>query len=72
VLGLDAINPHFSAVTPAVWERASELGIACNVWTVNEPAEMTRLFDAEVASLITDAPDLALAVRAERGFATGQ
>jgi glycerophosphoryl diester phosphodiesterase len=64
------------ALHPDVWSlpgtRAPELvddarrrGLDVNVWTVNEAAEMRRLVDAGVDAIITDVPDLALAVSRE-------
>jgi glycerophosphoryl diester phosphodiesterase len=38
------------------------------VWTVNDPKEMARMLDYGVDSLITDRPDLARKVMAERGL----
>jgi len=44
-------------------ERAVEecrlLGLGIAAWTVNDPAEMTRLADLGIDILITDRPDLA-------------
>jgi glycerophosphoryl diester phosphodiesterase len=37
-------------------------------WTVNQPADMARLVDWGVDGLITDYPDRARAVLAERGI----
>lgn len=39
--------------------RASELGLAVNVWTVNDEENIRRLGDAGVDGIITDVPDLA-------------
>jgi glycerophosphoryl diester phosphodiesterase len=44
---------------PAIVERADELGLAVNVWTVNEETEMRRLAVAGVDGIITDVPDVA-------------
>ena len=38
-------------------------GCAVQVWTVNEEADMTRLFDWGVDGIITDRPDIAVRVR---------
>jgi glycerophosphoryl diester phosphodiesterase len=42
-----------------VVERAAELGLALNVWTVNEPPEIGRLAALGVDAVITDVPDVA-------------
>jgi glycerophosphoryl diester phosphodiesterase len=47
-------------VTPAVVAAAQARGVAVQVWTVNERAEMDRLFAMGVDGLITDRPDRAL------------
>jgi glycerophosphoryl diester phosphodiesterase len=44
-------------------------GCAVQVWTVNEEADMTRLFDWGVDGIITDRPDVAVRVR-DRWVAT--
>jgi glycerophosphoryl diester phosphodiesterase len=42
--------------------RAHELGLRVNAWTVNEPDEMRRLVDAGVDGIVTDVPDVAVAL----------
>ena len=42
--------------------RAHELGMAVNVWTVNDEDELRRLAAAAVDAVITDVPDLAVEV----------
>jgi glycerophosphoryl diester phosphodiesterase len=59
-LGFDAVNPHFSMVTRENRALARELGLSVNVWTVNEANDLTSMADLDVASVITDEPDLAL------------
>lgn len=44
-------------------ERLHAAGVPVQVWTVNEEADMRRLLDWGVDGLITDRPDLAVAVR---------
>ncbi len=58
-----ALHPSVMMVAGEVAEvtasRAHELGLAVNVWTVNEDAEMQRLASAGVDGIITDVPDTA-------------
>jgi glycerophosphoryl diester phosphodiesterase len=44
---------------PPILRSADELGLAVNVWTVNEETEMRRLAAAGVDGIITDVPDVA-------------
>jgi glycerophosphoryl diester phosphodiesterase len=50
-------------VTRRFVERLNAVGVPVQVWTVNEAADMVRLFEWGVAGLITDRPDVAVAVR---------
>jgi glycerophosphoryl diester phosphodiesterase len=59
-LGFSAVNPHFTMVTRENRELARELGLAINVWTVNQANDLTTMADLDVASVITDDPALAL------------
>ncbi|MCD2442145.1 glycerophosphodiester phosphodiesterase [Agromyces sp. SYSU K20354] len=47
-------------VSPRFIETAHRVGVEVHVWTVNEPADMTRLLDLGVDGLVTDRVDLAL------------
>lgn len=52
--------------TPGFVRAAHRLGLEVQVWTINDPPTMHRLLDAGVDGLITDYPDRARAVIAER------
>ncbi len=62
--GHDALHPDLRSVAGArarsAAARAHDLGLEINVWTVNDPAELTRLAAAGIDALITDVPDVAL------------
>ena len=60
VLGLDAVNPHFTLVTPKTVELATDLALDVNVWTVNEPEDIRAMAAMGVSSIITDQPALAM------------
>ena len=62
VLGLNAVNPHFTTVDAEVVERARDLQLDVNVWTVNAREDLERMAAAGVACVITDEPLLALEV----------
>ena len=62
---VDAIGPVRHLATPALIAQASAAGLSVHTWTVNEPDEIRRFLAAGVASLITDVPDVAIAVRGE-------
>jgi glycerophosphoryl diester phosphodiesterase len=64
--GFAAVNPHFRLVTADACHLASELGLALNVWTVNEPHDLESMMDLAVTSVITDQPARALELRARR------
>lgn len=53
-------------VTPRFTRAAERLGVDVQVWTVNEPEQMHRLLDAGAHALLTDFPDRALEVLAQR------
>jgi glycerophosphoryl diester phosphodiesterase len=54
-------------VTPALIEAAHDRGCEVHVWTIDEPAEMHRLFDLGVDGIMTDRPAVLREVIAERG-----
>ncbi len=53
-------------VTPRFIRDAARSGLPVHVWTVNDPADMDRLLAWGVDGIITDRPDLAIPVFAER------
>ncbi len=58
-------GPEYVDLTAALVAEAHALGMKVRPWTVNDPDDMRRLIDWGVDGLITDRPDLALAVMAE-------
>ena len=61
--GHRAVHPDVRSLpgpaADAVAERAHELGLAVNVWTVDEPSEIRRLAAAGVDGIVTNVPDVA-------------
>lgn len=53
-------------VTRSFVERAHGAGLEVHVWTVNDPADMSRLLDVGVDGLVTDRADLAVPLAAAR------
>jgi glycerophosphoryl diester phosphodiesterase len=54
--------PDFETLTEAAVRDAHRLGLSVLPWTVNRPPDMRRFIDWGVDGLITDRPDLALAL----------
>lgn len=59
-MGLPFAEPGFIA-------RAHRLGLAVDVWTVDDPAEMARLIDLGVDGIMTDSPTVLRSVLAAAG-----
>ena len=57
-----ALHPKSELVDRSLVERARAIGLALHVWTVNDADELQRLAALGVDGLITDVPDVALAV----------
>lgn len=64
--GHEALHPDVRALADAAGAdfvaRAHERGLAVNVWTVNDPAEIARMADLGVDAIVTDVPDVAFQV----------
>ena len=64
--GHGAIHPFYGVLSaetaPAVVDRARELGLAVNTWTVDDEPEIARLAEVGVHAIVTDVPDAALRV----------
>jgi glycerophosphoryl diester phosphodiesterase len=56
--------PDHTRLTRTEVDEAHAVGLSVLPWTVNQPADMRRLIDWGVDALISDRPDLALAVAA--------
>ncbi|EYB68830.1 glycerophosphoryl diester phosphodiesterase [Deinococcus phoenicis] len=56
---------NIEVVTPAFVRAMHARGVAVQVWTVNDPAEMRRLSRMGVDGILTDRPDLLKTVLAE-------
>jgi glycerophosphoryl diester phosphodiesterase len=57
-----ALHPKSELVDRSLVERTRALGLALHAWTVNDADELQRLAALGVDGLITDVPDVALAV----------
>ncbi len=67
-LGVVAYHPGGDIVTEADVAGLRAIGVAVNVWTVNEEADMRQLIDWGVSGLITDFPLLCWGVLREKGL----
>jgi glycerophosphoryl diester phosphodiesterase len=60
---VDAIGPAKELVTAYVMDQATRSGLSVHPWTADDEAEIRRLLGLGVASVTTNAPDLALRIR---------
>jgi glycerophosphoryl diester phosphodiesterase len=58
------LNPDRGSMTAASVRAAAEHGVRLDVWTVDDPDEIAALATAGVDAIITNVPDIALAVLA--------
>ena len=55
-LGIDDVSPYYEGVTDGLVQEAHDLGMKVIPWTVNDAADMERLYDMGVDGIITDRP----------------
>ena len=60
---VDAIGPKKDLVSPALLSQAAAARLSVHPWTVDEAAEIRSLLASGVASITTNAPDVALEIR---------
>lgn len=70
VLQIPTHQGKIPLVTAATVRRAHALGLKVHVWTIDEPAEMERLFELGVDGIMTDRADLLAQVMHRRGYWT--
>jgi glycerophosphoryl diester phosphodiesterase len=61
-------SPYYRDLTEGDLKEAQRLGLQVVVWTVNDPSDMASLIDLGVDGLITDYPDRARDVMAQKGM----
>lgn len=59
-LGAGILAPHFSAAGETLIHHAHAAGLSVSVWTVDDPATMTRLAALGVDAITTNRPDVAI------------
>nr|WP_238338424.1 glycerophosphodiester phosphodiesterase [Pedococcus badiiscoriae] len=65
-------NRRLDLVTPALVDRVHAMGKHVHVWTVDDAAEMHRLFDLGVDGIVSDRIDTLAAVLTDRGVPLGR
>lgn len=64
-LGVQGVCTHHSITTPELLSEAREAGLFVVVWTVDEPGRIRELIRAGVTAIITNRPDVAVAILRE-------
>ncbi len=62
-------SPYFRDLRESDLAEARRIGLPVVVWTVNDPADMASLIELGVDGIITDYPDRARRVMADKGMA---
>ena len=57
LLSAKAIHPSLGIITRDSVQNSHEAGFKVNVWTVNEPGDISRMLDFGVDGIISDFPD---------------
>lgn len=70
VLQIPVRHQGMELATAAKVRRAHALGLKVHIWTIDDPAEMNRLFDLGVDGIMTDRADLLAEVMHQRGYWT--
>ncbi len=60
---VDAIAPRKDLITPTLLAQAATANLSVHPWTIDEAGDIRRLLVAGVASITTNAPDVALEIR---------
>ena len=60
--GVNALNPDYTMLSEETVRDAKAAGLAINVWTVDDPAEMLRMQAMGVDVLMTNDPMKALRI----------
>ena len=60
---VDAIAPRKDLVSPTLLSQAAMVNLSVHPWTVDDDEEIRRLLRTGVASITTNAPDVALEIR---------
>jgi Glycerophosphoryl diester phosphodiesterase len=63
--GASALHPYFRSVDAEIVDAAHGAGLAVNVWTADDPADMKAMAALGVDAIITNRPDLGVELRGE-------
>jgi glycerophosphoryl diester phosphodiesterase len=64
-LSVDFLSLQSSLATPKIIRSAKQQGLGIHVWTVNAPGGMMTMINRGVDNIITDRPDVLVAMRKE-------
>jgi len=63
--GADVISPYYRDISLSDIQKAHELGLKIIPWTINDPGKMLQFIEMGVDGIITDRPDLLIALLSE-------